>query len=58
MIKDEEFCSSCGQKMTKLVRIIKENNKKIKTYNYTWICENPKCILFIKKGRIKNWEEI
>ncbi|MEM5784971.1 MAG: hypothetical protein QW469_00330 [Candidatus Aenigmatarchaeota archaeon] len=57
MKKNENLCPYCQKEMKEIVRIIKnEYNKKIKTENTTFICTNPKCILFIDYSRIKNWK--
>ena len=46
-------CTICGEELTRMVRISED---QVETQNQTWICENPKCSLYIDFSKVKNWK--
>ena len=53
-ITHKDICPYCGQRMTKLIRLASDG--KTPTHNETYICENPKCIMYFDYKKIRNWK--
>ena len=47
-----DFCLVCGKMKKKLVRL---SGQRTLTRNFTKICSNEKCSMFLDPEKIKNW---
>jgi len=49
------ICPYCKGKMTEIVRVLDDD--KTPTQNFTYICENPNCLLRVDYKRIRGWKK-
>jgi len=51
----QKLCPYCKKEMVEIVRMLDDD--RTPTHNKSWICQNPKCVLFIDYRKLKNWRK-